>query len=320
MSNEKEFKEAIDLIKKANNIYVVAHVNPDGDAIGSSFAMYHVAKNMGKTVHVVMPKYSEKFDFLGDMDANVSSIEEDEYDLLICTDASDLERLAISPEDYYKAAKIIVIDHHVKKSIESDVKVLDENSPATCEIIYDMLKSQNIPIDQNIAKYIYLGLLTDTGSFNYQRTTSKTYRAAAELLDTGIDFADICKRINDTMKERKLKLVALAVDKMETYCEGRIHYTQVEWYEIDELEVTEEEASEGITNYFRMIEGTEVAIYVRGLPDGTYKASMRSNGKVDISKIAMHFNGGGHVRAAGFTAENMKNIKEELIEIIGDEL
>ena len=320
MEIEIEFRKAIELIGESKNIYIVSHVNPDGDAIGSSFAMYYVVKNMGKDVNVIMPKCADKFNFLGDVLGSKDYVKETEYDLLICVDASDLERLAISPEDYYKAKNILVIDHHIKRVIEADVKVLDDNAPATCEIIYDMLKNQNIDIDKDIAKYLYLGLLTDTGSFNYQRTTSKTYRAAAEMLDKGIDFATICKKVNDTMKVNKLKLIGLAVNKMEKYLSGKVYYTQIEWKEINELGVTEEEASDGITNYFRMIDGVEVAIYVRGLPDGTYKISMRSNGDIDISKIAMFFNGGGHIRAAGFNVENIEEIKEELIKLIGDEL
>lgn len=315
------FDKARELINEAKTIYVVSHTNPDGDAIGSSFAIYFALKNMGKDVNVLMPKYGTRFDFLEYVTLAKKQVEVPEYDLLICTDSSDLDRLNISPEDFYKAKKVIVIDHHVTKPMDADVQVVDTEAPATAEIVYDLLMSQNIAIDKNIAQCIYLGLLTDTGSFNYQRTTGKTMRIAAEMLDKGIDFALICKKMNDTIKESKLQLITLAINNMEKYMDGKIRYTQVEKEDLDRLEVELEDA-DGVTNYLRMIEGTKVSIYVRGVGNGEYKVSMRSDGYVDISGICIGFGGGGHVRAAGFSINkgDLKKTKEKLLKIVGDVL
>lgn len=315
------FNKAINLIENSKTIYIVGHINPDGDSIGSAFAMYFALKNMGKDVNVLMSKYGTRFDFLEYITLGKKKIEVSEYDLLICVDASDLERLDISNEDYLKAKKVLVIDHHVKKPMEADVLVVEIDAPATTQIVYDLLTDQNISIDKNIASAIYLGLLTDTGSFNYQRTTGKTMRIAADMIDTGIDFALICKKVNDTIKESKLQLITLGISNMEKYMDGKIRYTQVEKEDLDRLGVELEDA-DGVTNYLRMIDGTKVSIYVRGIGNGEYKVSMRSDGYVDISGICIGFGGGGHVRAAGFSIHkgDIESVKKEMLKVIGDVL
>lgn len=315
------FNKAMKLINKAEKIYIVGHINPDGDSIGSSFAMYFALKNMGKNVDVIMPNYGTRFEFLEYVKLAKKNVEEKKYDLLICVDSSDKKRLDISAEDFNKAKKIIIIDHHVTKPMKADVLVIEVEAPATTEIIYDLLISQSMDIDKQIAECIYLGLLTDTGSFNYQRTTGKTMRIAAEMMDKGIDFGLICKRMNDTVKENKLQLITLGINNMEKYMDGKIRYTQVEKEDLDRLGVELEDA-DGVTNYLRMIEGTQVSIYVRGISSDEYKVSIRSDGHVDISGICISFGGGGHVRAAGFNIKkkNLKKTKEKLLKIVGDVL
>lgn len=315
------FSKALELINESKKIYIVGHINPDGDSIGSSFAMYFALKNMGKDVDVVIPKYGTRFEFLEYIGLAKKQIDEDEYDLLICMDSSDTERLNMSKEDYLKAKKVLVIDHHVKKMMDADVFILDKAAPATAQIVYDMLKENNLTIDKDIAACIYMGILTDTGSFNYQRTTGRTMRIAAEMLDLGIDFALICKKMNDTINENKLNLIMLGINNIEKYLGGKIRYTQVEKSDLDRLGVGLEDA-DGVTNYLRMIDGTKVAIYVRGLGDGAYKVSMRSDGEVDISEICVSYGGNGHVRAAGFVIKNgeLEKIKAEILKIVGDVL
>lgn len=311
------YKEAIELIKKSNSIYIASHINPDGDAIGSMLSMYIALKNMNKDVHVIIPKYSDRFDFLEEIKLAEKEIEENNYDLCIAVDVSNIDRLSISEEEYSKAQNTLVIDHHINTKIEADIIITDSKSPAACQIIYEMFEANDINIDSNIAKYLYLGMLTDTGSFNYQNTTPRTHRIVANLIETGIDFAYICKMVNDTMKESRLKLVSYAIDNMETYKEGKIKYVKVENDILRSLGINEEDA-EGIVNYLRCIEGVDIAIYVRGLKDGSYKVSMRSNGNVDISDAAIKLGGGGHKNAAGFTVnEEIDKVKDEIIEIVG---
>lgn len=311
-----EFREAKKYIKKANKIYVVGHINPDGDSIGSSFSMCLALRKMGKDVSVIIPRHSGIFDFLPYIDTGKTSIEEDEIDLLIVVDSSDMSRIALSAEDIKKAKNIVMIDHHKKTNLYGKVNVIDETCPATCQLVYEFLTYLKVKIDVDIATYIYSGILTDTGSFNYSTTNERTLAIVSKLLGLGIDFARICKQLNDTIKESKLKLIATAINNMEVYENGKIRYTYVDYETLSKLGVDEEDA-EGMTNYLRMVEGTEVAIYVRGKENGTNKVSLRSGDKVDVSILAILFGGGGHKRASGYTMpESIEISKQKLLDEI----
>lgn len=311
------FNEAMKLINDSTSIYITSHVSPDGDAVGSVFAMYLLLKNMGKDVHVVMPKYSDRFKFLEEMKIAEENVKANKYDLCIVLDCSSIDRVAMPEEDYIKANKKLVIDHHLNSKIDADLVVINSKSPATCELVYEFLTSQNITITKDIAKFIYMGIVTDTGSFNYASTTSNTHKVAAKLLDTGIDFAYICKMVNDTMKENRLKLIAYVINNIQTFKDGKIKYAKVTNDVLEDFGVPEEDA-EGIINYLRCIVGVDIAIYARGLKDGSYKVSMRSNGNIDVSEAAIKLGGGGHINAAGFTVnEEIDNVIDEIIEIVG---
>lgn len=312
-------KNIIKCIKSAKTIYISTHIRPDGDAIGSCFAMYLALKRMGKDVHVIMPSYSKMYNFLGELKYAKELVKEDKYNLLICFDCSDKKRLSITEDDFKKAEKVIVFDHHKMSSVPSDLSYIDDESPATCELVYKFMKKNKIKIDSKIAGYIYMGIMTDTGSFNYTRTTSESYRIAAEMIDKGADFVKICKQINDTKTESKAKLMSYTIDNMETYFDGRVRISIARTEILNKLGVDAEDA-EGMTNYLRMIEDTELAVYIRQISDNEYKASLRSEGRIDCSKLSSMFGGGGHVRAAGFDTTNMEEDKSKLIQIVGDVL
>ncbi len=312
------FEDAIKVVRESNLIYLVAHINPDGDAIGSTFAIYFALKELGKDVHVVMPSYSGVFDFLPGIDTRVDNIKEDEYDLLIALDSSDHTRLALSEEDFKKAKKVIMMDHHQKSKPYGDFRYIYDLKSSASEIAYLFIKELGIEFTSDIATLLYTGIMTDTGSFNYNNTSAATLRAAAELVEYGAKYIEVCKKLNDTMKESKLRLVAKTIDNMESFYDGKLRYSYVSYEDINKLGIDDEE-SEGMTNYLRAIEGCEVAVYVRGRSDGTLKVSMRSNGKVDISRIAIEFGGGGHPRAAGYTMrESLEIEKGKLIKAVGE--
>lgn len=313
----QKYIEAMELINKSNSIYIASHINPDGDAIGSTMSMYLALKNMGKDVHVILPKHSDRFNFLDELKYAEKSIDEESYDLLIILDVSSIDRIAITEEEYNKAKKKLVIDHHQNPKIEADYIITESDTPAACQIVYEFLEGNNVSIDSNIAKYIYLGMLTDTGNFNYQNTNPRTHRIVANLLETGIDFAYICKMINDTMKEERLKLIAYVINHIETYKDGKIKYAKVTNDVFESFGINEEDA-EGIVNYLRCIKGVDIAIFAKQTKEGTYKVSLRSNGNVDVSKAAMQLGGGGHINASGFTVNGeIDNVKNEIIELVG---
>lgn len=308
----------MDYINKSNKICIVSHIRPDGDAIGSAFAMYIWLKNIGKDVHVIMSSYSTRFDFLEELEEKQERILEDEIDLAICVDCSDISRLDILPEDIAKAKWMVAIDHHKFSSIKCNASIIDEVSPANCEIIYKFMLENNIEITPKIATYLYMGLMTDTGSFNYDRTTSFTYKVAGDLIDRGADFVTVCKKLNDTMPESKMKLMTYVLENMQVYFDGKLRIAVVDKNVLDRLNVDKEDA-EGMTNYLRMIKGTELAVYIRE-QDDVYKVSLRSDKYTDCADIAVKFGGGGHIRAAGFNTKDTEKTIEELKNIFKEGL
>lgn len=312
------FSKIKELIDVSNNIYVIGHKGPDGDAIGSSFALCIALNNLGKNAKVIMPEFSDRFGFLPNIESAVAKIDEDSYDLLIAVDSSDRTRLPISDEDYSKAKKVVMIDHHeIGKNPYGDERYIDSTMPAACQIIYDLLTFMDVDITKEIATYLYTGLMTDTGSFNYSSVKPSTLHIAANLVSTGIDFSYICKKLNHTMKEGKLKLIAVAINNMEVYYDGRLRYSYIDYDTIANLGLNDED-SEGMTNYLLTPENTEIAIYVRQRSDGTNKVSMRSRENIDVSKIAIAFNGGGHARAAGYSMKDDLEVeKNKVIDVVG---
>ena len=317
------YSEVIKKINEANKIYITGHKNPDGDSIGSTFGLYFALKKYGKDVTPILGTHSSSFDFLEGISDGVDKVKEERYDLLICVDSSSKNRLAIEEEDFNKAEFVIMIDHHQEDNPYGNINVIDSSLPAACELIFNLINELNISYDKIIASFVYMGLMTDTGSFNYSSTKPSTVRAAASLMECGIDFTDICKRLNDTVKEAKLFLIKKAIENMEIYFNGKVRYTFIDYKTISSLGVDDEDA-EGMTNYLRMVEGTLVAVYVREKSTGEFKVSMRSNGNVDIGKVAISFGGGGHTRASGFTM-NLENStyekeKEKLLKVLGSEI
>lgn len=312
MNNLEQIKG---FIEEANTICLAAHLHADGDAVGSVGAMYHFLKEMGKEVYMVLPELDSTFDFLPDINMRKQIVSVDNYDLLICLDTSNLERLNITPEDSKKAKRIIVIDHHRNNTIDADVKYVDEEAPANCEIIYDLITYMNHSISKNIAEYIYMGIMTDTGSFNYERTSSKTHKIAGEMIDLGADYVRTCKLLNHTYSEVKMRLVSNIIDNMENYLDGKVRIGVTEQKTMDLLQAKEEDAT-NLVNYLIGIKGTIVAIYFRALDSNNYKVSIRAGEPVDASELCLTFGGGGHKRAAGFSTDDLEGTKAKLIEIL----
>lgn len=311
----KDFENIKRHILDAKTICIAAHTHADGDAIGSTGAMYHFLKEIGKEVYMVLPDMQETFEFLPNIEERVEEVPLDSYDLLICLDVSNSERLNISLEDIKKARKIVAIDHHRNNVINATEKYVDEEAPANCEIIYDLIKYMNHEISRNIAEYIYTGLITDTGSFNFERTTSKTHKIAGEMIDCGIDSVRICKKLNHTYSEARMKLLAHIINNMKTYLNGKVRISIIDTETKEKFNANEQDL-QSMVNYLIGIEGTMVAVYIRALDEDKYKVSIRASEPVDASEVCLQFGGGGHKRAAGFFTNDIEGTKTKLIQIL----
>ena len=263
---------------KARDIVILPHLNADGDFLpGVTLIKEHLQK---------------------------------QYDVALNIDNGDIGRLG-TREHYYHHARIkLSIDHHTTNSVAGDYTYVDTNASATGEIIYDfILNYLKGSLNKDMALCLYTAIVTDTGGFRYTNTTPRTLEIGAELLRFGIDFYYVNKKVFDIISKTKLALIKQTVNSMRVLEDGKFAVSYLTYEDLHNL-FAKGDDFEGLVNYGRNLEGVEVSAFLREEPKGHFKASLRSNDYVDVACIAARFNGGGHIRAAGF------NIDGELEEVI----
>ena len=306
--------EILKQINQAENIVILTHESPDGDAVGSSLGMKLIIEEMGKNADVIIPEYSRLFNFLPAANEIKKESSIKKYDLAIGVDCTDLKRLA--KYEYFENAKnTIQIDHHGSNSMYADLNYVNPVSPACCEVIAGMLKYYEINITKDIGTCLMTGIITDTGGFRHSSVTPETFEFAADLIRIGVDVPDIYKRTLRTKTRANFELSKRAMERMEILEDGKVTFTYIT--KKDEKEVNAEPGDhEGLVEIGRDIEGVEVSIFIRQKEENedTYKISMRSGSYVNVSDICFVFGGGGHIRAAGAVIQgSMEQVKEKIM-------
>lgn len=299
-------------IKKAEKIVILTHENPDGDAIGSSLAMYIALKEMGKNPDVIIPELPRVFNFLPETENIKKEGLKESYDLAIALDCATLKMLN-GWSNYFEDAKVkVTIDHHGTNTMYGDYNYVNPDAPACAQTLISIIQFFGVEIDKKIGTCLLTGIITDTGGFQYQSTTPETFEFAAELLQTGVNVSDIYKRVMNTKTKSNFELRKRAIERMEFFENGKIAFTYIT--KQDEKEVEAESGDhEGIVEEGRAIEGVEVSIFLRETAKG-FKASLRSNEYVNVSDVCLLFGGGGHIHAAGCTiAQSLEQVKEKII-------
>lgn len=299
-------------IKKAKSIVILTHENPDGDAVGSSLAMYEALKQLGKEeVDIIIPEYPRTYRFLPNVDA-VKKEGQETYDLAIALDCATIKMLN-GWSNYFENAKTkIVIDHHETNTMYGDLNYVNPDSPACTQILLTVFEYFGVEITNDIGKCIITGIITDTGGFQYRATTPETFEFAASLLKSGVNISQIYKKSMNTKTRANFELRKRAIDRMEFLEDGKISFTYITQKDIEETKATLDD-HEGIVDEGRCIEGVEVSIFLRETQKG-YKVSLRSNEYVNVSDICMLFGGGGHIHAAGCNiTTSIEQAKEKMI-------
>ncbi len=305
------FKAFKDLIKKSEAISIVTHWSPDGDAMGSSLALFHYLKSKNKSVQVIVPNaYPEFLKWLpGDKQVlNFQTHEKKvktslaKSDLIFTLDFNSLQRLEKLGEELKKStAKKVIIDHHQQPDDYATLYYHDVNACSTCELIYDFIVGlgDKLLIDKKIAACIYTGMMTDTGSFRYPSVNAHTHEIIANLLKTGIQPSDIHSAVYDTYSYNRIKLLGYALTtKMVVLEDKGIAYMSLTEKELQSFNYQKGD-TEGLVNYPFSIKGIAFcALFMES--EGIVKISFRSKGKIDVNKFARaYFSGGGHINAAG---------------------
>jgi phosphoesterase RecJ-like protein len=300
------------LLSTAKKVVIIPHRNPDGDAMGSTLALYHYLKNKGIEATVLSP--NEFPDFLAWLPnaENVLLYERDKIttktileaaDLLFTLDFNALHRTGEMEHELAKlTAPFILIDHHEAPANYAAVAFSDTKYGSTCEMIFDFIEALGDIqlLDKTIATCLYTGIVTDSGSFKFPKTTGKTHRIVAQLIDIGIDNSKIHDLLFTNNSYESLQLVGRALQNLKVLKNHKTSYITLSQAELDRFHFKKGD-TEGIVNYGLSIKGIIfTAIFIENKEEGIIKISLRSIGDFDVNQLSrLHFHGGGHKNAAG---------------------
>lgn len=308
-SNILSFSALVKFLKKHDNYIILTHSSPDGDTLGSAYALYYGLKEIGKTASVICPdvipsKYSYfavKTDHLSDKNATV-----------VAVDVAD-EKLLGSLREEFEEKINLCIDHHISNTHYADNLYVDADASSVCEIIYELLLKMRVNINDVTAKALYTGIATDTGCFKYSNVTAKTHIIASELFEYNINAAEINRLMFDTKSKRLLLLEKMVLDTAEYHFGDKCMLLCVTDKMQSETGCSGTEL-EGIAVISRSVEGVIAGITVKQTDDSEFKISLRTFAPLDAAEICKTLGGGGHKAAAGVTLKgSIDEVKEKIL-------
>jgi len=299
-------------IDKAERIVILTHENPDGDAVGTSLALYNALRQYGKNPDIIIPDYPSIFEFLPNASDIKAESEIEKYDLAIAVDCATMKRLNGFSEYFENATMKMSIDHHSTNTMYADINFVNPDAPACSQILLIILEHFNIEVTEEIGTCILTGIITDTGGFKYSGVTAETFEFVAWLLNRGINVSNIYRKVLQVKTRPNFELNRIASNRLEFLEDGKIAYTYIT--EEDEKNVNAQSGDhEGIVEVGRDVDGVEVSIFIRQTPEGC-KVSLRSNEYVNVSDVCMILGGGGHPRAAGVLVQGtVEQVKEKIL-------
>ena len=302
----------INKIEDASTIAILGHIRPDGDCVGSCLGLYNYISDCypEKKVVVYLQPIMDKFKFLRGADKIVNQPEDVIYELAISIDCGDTDRHGEFADIFRNAKDTACLDHHRSNTGFGDYYYCDADASSACEVLFRHLNAEKIGAE--CAECLYLGIVHDTGVFKYPSTSEATMKIAGELISKGVNTQYIIDETFYKVNYNQNLLTGRALLEAKLYLGGKVIATCVTTDMFREYEAVKSDI-EGIVDKLRVTDGTEVTVFIYQISENVFKYSLRSVSYVDVSKIAVAYGGGGHLRAAGFEAEgsweeNLKNI------------
>ena len=290
-----KMREAAAFLREHDNYEILTHDYPDGDTLGSGYALCMVLQQMGKKARVITTSVPKDYLFLQE-----GVVAQDfEAETIVSVDIADEKLLGVNREKY-EGRIDLCIDHHITNKVNAPLKLVEGAAAANCAILYKLFRLMDITWTRGIANCLYTGISTDTGCFRYTNTTSETMRIAADIMDIGCDTVYIHKVMFETKTTKKIALEREVYDTIE-YCLGdRCAIIAVTLETQRAIGVSDGEL-EGLASIPRCIEGVQIGITMREKKPNEFKVSVRTNGNVSASALCETLGGGGHTAAAGCT-------------------
>lgn len=298
-----------------DNYLILTHASPDGDTLGSAYALKLGLKKLGKKVQVACPdEIPHKYDYFID-DSECDFIPE----TVVAVDVADIKLLGDMWERF-EGRIDLNIDHHVSNTHYAKRLYLDDTASATAESIFEILEELGVEIDSNIANALYTGISTDTGCFKYASVTVRTHEIAAKLYGIGVDAAEINRKMFDTKSKSRVKMEMMVLNSAEFHFDERCMMLAVT-RDIQKKTGCSKSDMEGVASMSRSVEGVLVGVAIKETEKDVFKISLRTYEPLDASEICKKLGGGGHKAAAGCTVEgSLKEAKEAILGAIKEAL
>ena len=313
---ELNLRQTAAYLKKHDNYVILTHASPDGDTLGSAYALYYALNEIGKTACVLCPEViPSKYDYFARKTDHVSR----ENATVIAVDVAE-NRLLGSLKDEFGDAVDLNIDHHISNTRFSNNLLLDASAAATAEIIYELIVKMKVAINDITAKALYTGIVTDTGCFKYSNVTAKTHIIASELYEFNIDAPEINRLMFDTKSRNLLELEKMVLETAEYYFDNRCMLLSVT-AEMQEKTGCCGTELEGIAVISRSVEGVKAGITFKQTDENEFKVSLRTYPPLNASAICKKLGGGGHNAAAGASVKgSLEEVKEKVLQAVKEEL
>lgn len=308
---------AAELLKSKDNILILTHDHPDGDTLGSAYALCRGLRSIGKKAVVKCPdKIPDSYAFMW------QNLPEQDFEpaFIVAVDIADSVLLGAEYEAIYKDIINLSIDHHGSNNLKADDVLLESDAAAAAEIIYDVLMELGASLDSAMADCIYTGLSTDTGCFRYSNTSARSHRLAAILIDAGANKDEINQVFFETKSRVYAALERLALDSMTMYFDDRLAVITIT-QAMFRITGANESECDRLSALPRQIEGVLVGVTLRETKDGNFKASIRTNGPLNAAVLAAKMGGGGHAKAAGCRIDGpLEKAMEVLLKSVSEEI
>ena len=319
MSDSRPYERFREFLKRHDEFLILSHQDPDGDALGSSLALQAALRAQGKRVTTANESpVPESLRFLPGWESiRVAAEVPEKFGAVFVLDCSSLERVGPTAERLVApVAAVACVDHHAGNEGFGDPRLVDVEASATAELIHDLLEAIGLPIGPEIAASLYAGIASDTGAFRYLNTTPKILRLAARLVEEGADPAMTAEALYARKSAGSLRILGLALASLESRASGQLAALTISRDMFDRARATAEDA-DGIVQYAKSLLGARVGVLIQEPTPGEVRISFRSDGSVDVNRVAGVFGGGGHKNAAGARVKgDLEKVREAILSAV----
>lgn len=313
------FQKIKDIVDKGTSFLITTHIDPDGDAIGSTFSLAWILQAMEKDPIVYLrDPIPYMYQFLPKPRKVVHSMMPDgAFDAVFALDCGNLFRVGTGYERLKNMGPIVNIDHHTTNETFGVINLINEGASSVGEILYNLFGRLEAPITFEPAVNLYTAILTDTGSFRYPNTNPEAFLICEEMIRVGVSPSYVAQMVYENHPKERFQLLGSVLATLETYNKDSVAIARVT-QDMFRTTGTTREYTEGFVEFIKEIRGIDVAILVREINAQQCKISMRSKGNTDVAKICSLFGGGGHKKAAGCTIDGtIREVQERLKEVLG---